>query len=332
MKRVLGVLLASLLGLVLLSAETHGDQKRPWKIGHVRPKGSPIDRETRNLVETITKDSKGRITFDVVPESRLGDYTIVSEMVAMGDVQMFIGPFGTATDRRLALPFIPYLVTNWAEARKVFAPGRPMLKRMGEFLEQQHIKILGGWPVYFGGIVLKREPLSPGNPDFPKGMILRVPPMRSFELTGRAMGYTPYPITWTYALIGFKTGMVDGLIGGGAEGYAGLKDLAKVYLPVKDHFEYWFIYMNLDLWKGLSNDEKTALENAVREMERRRWEVAEAEEQASVKRLIDQGTKVIPFSDADLARTIQKVRENVWPFLKQDIGEAFDEVVSSVKN
>lgn len=332
MKRVLGVVVASLLGLLFLSVETHADQKNRWKIGHVRPKGSAIDKDTNKLAETITKDTKGKITFDIIPESRLGDYSIVSDMVSVGDVQMFIGPFAATVDKRTALPFTPYLVTNWAEARKAFAPGSPMLKTMGELLEQQNIKILGGWPVYFGGMVLKKEPLSPGNPDFAKGIILRVPPIRSFELTARALGYTPYPITWAYAKTGLKTGMVEGLLGGGAEGYAGLKELAKYYIPLKDHFEYWFVYMNLNLWVGLSSEERTAVQNAVSDMEKRRWEVAEAEEQASVKRLSDQGTKIITLSEAEFARTMQKVREQVWPFLKQDIGDAFDEVVASVEN
>jgi TRAP-type C4-dicarboxylate transport system substrate-binding protein len=109
--------------------------------------------------------------------------------------------------------------------------------------------------------------------------------------------------------------------------------LAKYYLPVKDHFEYWFVYVNLDLWKKLSNEDQTVVQNAVSEMESRRWEVAEAEEQASIKRLSAQGTKIITLSEPEFAKTMEKVRQNVWPALKKEIGdEAFDEVVSSVKN
>ena len=135
---------------------------------------------------------------------------------------------------------------------------------------------------------------------------------------------------WQTFAPGLKTGMVEGMIGGGAEGYAGLKGLAKVYLDVKDHFEYWFIYMNLDLWKGLSDNERTIIRNAVREMESRRWEIAEAEEQASIKRLRDQGAKIVTFSEAEFARTIAKVRQSVWPEMKKDIGEPFDQVVEGI--
>lgn len=330
MKKMLVTMTLALFGLSLWGADAHADRKHHWKIGHVRPKGTAIDRDTRNLVEKISKDTRGRITFEVYPGNKLGDYSVVQEKCSFGEVEMFIGPFGTTVDKKMALPFTPYLVTTWAEARKAFASDSRMIKSMEAILEKHNIKILGGWPVYFGGIVLTREPPNPGDPDVHKGMIIRTPPIRAFELTARSMGYTPYPITWAYAQPGLKTGMVEGMIGGGAEGYAGLKGLAKVYLNVKDHFEYWFIYMNLDLWKGLSDNERTIIRNAVREMESRRWEIAEAEEQASIKRLRDQGAKIVTFSEAEFARTIAKVRQSVWPEMKKDIGEPFDQVVEGI--
>jgi TRAP-type C4-dicarboxylate transport system substrate-binding protein len=256
---------------------------------------------------------------------------VVQEKCSFGEVEMFIGPFGTTVDKKMALPFTPYLVTNWAEARKAFAPDSRMIKSMEAILEKHNIKILGGWPVYFGGIVLTREPPNPGDPDVHKGMIIRTPPIRAFELTARSMGYTPYPITWAYARTGLKTGMVEGMIGGGAEGYAGLKGLAKVYVDARDHFEYWFVYMNLDLWKGLSDNEKMILRNAVREMERRRWDTAEAEEQASIRRLRDQGTTIVTLSAGEFDKTVEKVRRHVWPEMRKDIGDVFDQVVSGIR-
>jgi TRAP-type C4-dicarboxylate transport system substrate-binding protein len=331
MKKMLVTMTLALFGLSLLCADAHADRRHPWKIGHVRPKGAAIDQDTRKLVDKITKETRGRITFEVYPANKLGDYSVVQEKCSFGEVEMFIGPFGTAVDKKMALPFTPYLVTNWAEARKAFSSDSRMISSMEAILEKHNIKILGGWPVYFGGIVLTREPTHPGNPDIQKGMIIRTPPIRAFELTARAMGYTPYPITWAYAHPGLKTGMVEGMIGGGAEGYAGLKGLARVYVDARDHFEYWFVYMNLDLWKGLSDNEKIILRNAVREMESRRWDIAEAEEQASIRRLRDQGTTIVTLSAGEFDKTVAKVRQNVWPEMRKDIGDVFDQVVSGIQ-
>jgi len=326
-KTVVATLLC-LLMIVFFSGGSHAETEH-WKIGHVRSPGSAIDNDIRALVDHIKTKTGGSILIDIHPANKLGDYSVVQERVAFGEVEMYVGPFGTAIDKRVALAFTPFLVSTWDEAKRVYTQGSALFKQMAIFLENQNIKVIGGWPVYFGGIALTQKPADPGNPDIPKEMIIRVPPIRSFERTARELGYTPYPITWTYAKMGLKTGMVEGMLGGGAEGYLGLKGIIHYYLPVKDHFEYWFIYMNLDLWKGLSEKDQTLFTDALQAMEKRRYAVAEAEEIASIEKLKNQGVQVIEFSDRERAAMQKKVKTNVWPMLKQEIGDAFEAVVGA---
>jgi TRAP-type C4-dicarboxylate transport system substrate-binding protein len=162
-------------------------------------------------------------------------------------------------------------------------------------------------------------------------MVIRVPPMRSFALTAQELGYTPYPITWMYAKEGLRTGMVKGIMGGGAEGYEGLGQLAKYYLAVRDHFEYWFIYMNLDLWNGLPEEHQKIIISAAREMEERRYEVAKAAEIESINRLKEQGIRIIQFNDDQITRIQKMIQKRVWPILRKDIGEDFDQLISSIQ-
>jgi TRAP-type C4-dicarboxylate transport system substrate-binding protein len=217
------------------------------------------------------------------------------------------------------------------EAQEVYSQDSELAQTIGKFLEEQNIKLLGGWPVYFGGIALTEKPKQPGNPDVSKKMIIRVPPIRSFELTAKHLGYTPYPITWTYAKMGLKTGMVSGMIGGGAEGYAGLKELIKYYIPVKDHFEYWFVYMNLDVWKELSEQEQDLFLSAIKDMEANRYAAAEAQEKESIDLLKRQGTAILELSEKELAAMREKIKQNVWPVLEQEIGPVFKQIVSGVE-
>lgn len=303
-------------------------ESQRWKIGHVRPSGSAVDKDIRLLIEQIENGTGGAIEIDIYPANKLGDYSVVQERVSFGEVEMYVGPFGTAIDKRVGLAFAPFLVSTWDEARKVYFQGSVLFEQMAEFLEPQNIKLIGGWPVYFGGIALTREPVQPGNPDIKKEMIIRVPPIRSFERTARVLGYTPYPITWTYAKMGLKTGMVEGIIGGGAEGYLGLKGIIKYYLPIKDHFEYWFVYMNLDLWNSLPEKTRTLVRNLSREIEIRRYAVAEREERDSIDKLAKQGVEIINFSEKERALIREKVKEAVWPEMRKEIGEAFDAVTS----
>ena len=330
MKKILTIICICMSVIVFQLTESRAAQK-PWKIGHVRPEGSAIDKDIRTFSETISTQTDGVITFDIYPGNKLGDYSVVQERVSFGEVEMYVGPFGTAVDKRLTLAFAPFLVENWEQARQLYTPGSVLMNHMERFLEAQNIKLVGGWPVYFGGIALTKKPEAPGDPDVNKRMIIRVPPIKSFEMTARTLGYTPYPITWMYAKMGLKTGMVKGMIGGGAEGYKGLKGMINYYVPVKDHFEYWFVYMNLDSWKALSEEQQDIITNAAREMESARYDIAEKDEKYNVESLKDVGIDVYALGVDEYEKMRDRVRENVWPQLRKDIGQPFDEVIQSLE-
>lgn len=326
-------LLVKIIGLLLLlnlSAGLSFADTQVWKIGHVRPVESTVDKDIRGLTKEITEKTKGRLSFDVYPASKLGDYSVVQERCSFGEVEMYVGPFGTTIDRRLALPAAPYLVKNWQEAKRVYNHDSLLMKKMAMFLEQQNIKLLGGWPVYFGGILLTKDPVGTKDPEVKKQILLRVPPINSFRWTAKTLGYTPYPITWVYARSGLESGMVEGLMGGGAEGYLGFSKLGKKYLAINDHFEHWLVYMNLDLWHKLPDQEKSIIESAVRSMEERRFQVAEAEEQHSLKKLQDQGIDVIHFNKEEIENLSQRVRQTVWPLLESDMGVNLSELREAI--
>lgn len=330
MKKLLACAISCFLALFILLQSSQAEEI--WKIGHVRSAGSAVDKDLRKFADTIREESGNAIQFNIYTGNKLGDYSVVQERVAFGEVEMFLGPFGTAVDKRVSLAFTPFLVETWEQAEKVYSPNSPLVRHMDSYLKSQNIKILGGWPVYFGGIGLTEEPRFPTDPDVPKNMIIRVPPIRSFEITARQLGFTPYPITWRYAKMGLKTGMVKGLIGGGAEGYAGLSDTIRYYLPVKDHFEYWFLYINLDLWNSLTPQKRTILQHAAETMEKERYHVARQEEAAGLAELKKRGVKIIDVSNEEYDQMRKKVQSAAWPEMKMDIGPAFDEVVNFIKN
>lgn len=327
MGKLVMVILTAFLAIAVSSFGEAAETQR-WKIGHVRPAGSAVDKDIRQFVDQIGAQTQGAIQFEVYPGNKLGDYAVVQERVSFGEVEMYVGPFGTSIDKRLALAFTPFLVSDWDQAKAVYHQGSALFKEMGGWLAAQNIHLVGGWPVYFGGIGLTQKPAQPGNPDLDKEMIIRVPPVRCFERAARELGFTPYPITWTYAKMGLKTGMVAGIMGGGAEGYLGLKGVLKYYLPVKDHFEYWFVYVNRGLWNRLPETQQTLIRTLAGDMEQRRYAVAEAAEAASVDALAREGVSILPLGDGERRAIQEKVKRNVWPEMRSEIGAVFDRIAN----
>jgi TRAP-type C4-dicarboxylate transport system substrate-binding protein len=292
-----------------------------WKIQHIRPTGTAIDKDVNWLVDQLKEKSNGRIVIDIYPAAQLGDYTVVQERVGLGDIEMQLCCLGTAMDKRLMIQSLPYIVSNWEEARKLYVTGSPLTNLLADLLQKQNLKLISGWPCYFGGICLTKEPPSPADPDVPKNIKIRVPPQKSFELNAESLGYMATPIAWSDAFTSLQTGIVDGAIGAGAEGYyANFRDLAKYYLALNDHFEMWYLYMNLDLWNSLSKEDQELVQNVGLELEKKRFAAAEQDEQANMQRLRDYGVEVITFTDEELEGFAKKARENVWPQVKEDIG------------
>jgi len=298
-----------------------------WKIGHVRPADSVVDNDLKKFTQTVSQKSGSGIRFAIYPANKLGDYSVVQERVSFGEVEMYLGPLATTVDKRVSLVWTPYLVEDWQQAEKVYSIGSPLWRQIDSYLNGQNVKLIGGWPVYFGGIGLTSKKSGAADPDVNKNTIIRVPPIRSFEMMARELGYIPYTITWKYARMGLKTGMVGGLIGGGAEGYAGLSDTLRYYLPVRDHFEYWFLYMNLDLWNSLTKQQQDILASAAQTMEYDRYRIAPRAEEESLDHLKKKGIEILPVTEAQYNRMRQKAQEKVWPYIREDVGDAFETVL-----
>ena len=303
------------------------------KLGHIRPTGSPADLDVKAFVEAVEKNSNGTIKVEVYPASELGDYTTVQERVAIGDVDMQLAPIGTNLNKAFGIASAPYIVTNWEEAGVVFTPGSKLINTMSDLLDEYNISLLSTYPVYFGGIALAEEPKDPGDASVPKGIKIRVPPMKAYELTAEALGYISTPIAFAEMFTAMQTGIVNGAIGAGAEGYyANLRDLTKYYLPLNDHFEMWFLYMNKETLNKLSANQQKVLQDAAKAMETKRFGDAEQQEKEFENKLQENGVEIIQFTDEELAAFAKLIREDVWPKIKDEFGaEIFDSIVSDIK-
>ena len=320
MKTIGKLLFVSLLVLFATGAVA-AEKSYTFKIGHIRPETASIHTDLTRFCNEITKKTNGRIKFEIYPAAQLGDYTVVQERVSIGDVDMHIGPLGTAVDRRVNLFTMPYLVSNWEEARKVYGPDSVLTKHMTKILLEQDLQVIAGYPVYFGGIITNVEVPDPGNPDVAKNIKIRVPPLKSYELTAEALGYLATPIPFADTFTAMQTGVVNGAIGAGAEGYySNFRDIAKYYLRVNDHLEFWYLYMNKQTYDQLSDEDKKVFTDVALDFQTKRWELAPNDTERYEKLLSDGGTKVVTFTDEELTKMKEKAQKTVWPSLEKDVG------------
>ena len=291
------------------------------KMSHVRPQGTTVDVELNAYADTVREATDGEVNIEIFPASALGDYTTVQERISLGAIDMATQPAATGVDRQMQIASFPYLASNWEEAKKIYGPDGVMHDTMEELFAKQDITLLAVYPVYFGGISLNRDAVAPGTVES-KGIKVRVPGIKSFQLTGEALGYIPSPIPFSEAFTAIQTGTVDGVIGSGAEGYyASFSDVTKTYIPANTHFEVWFMTISNQSLDALDEDDQQALATAADEFESERWVVAEEDQAKNEQKLADElGTTIVELTDEQLDAMATTVREAVWPEVLEDVG------------
>lgn len=315
-------LLSALVLLATIALFAGSLQAKTMKISHVRPQGTAIDNDLRWFSDTLKEASGGKIKTKIYPASALGDYTIVQERVGLGAIDMACQPPSSAADKRFQLVYFPYMVKDWAQAKKNYALDAPLRKTVAELYAKQDIHLLAAWPVYFGGIAFNTEVKDFGDPEVSKGIKLRVPPMKTFQLLADTTGYLGTPIPFSDAFTAVQTGVVDGVIGSGAEGYySSFRDVTKYYLPSNTHFEVWYLIISKKMFDKLSPEEQKQLQDVANQFEERRWSVAESDQAANEKRLADYGAEILKISPEQIAATAKKIQAVVWPQILSDVGE-----------
>ncbi len=321
MKKLLLLTVALLLALSAPAAFA-----QTLKLSHVRPQGSSVDIDLTTFAAEVEAATGGRTKVQLYPASALGDYTVVQERVSIGAVEMSCQPTAPGAERKFQFAFLPYLAKNWAEAQAYWGPGGPIRGQVEELLAKQDIKVLAAWPVYFSGISLYKEPNEPLNPTASKNLKLRVPPVKSLTLLATVMGYQGAVIPFSETFTAVQTGVVDGIVGSGAEGYySSFRDVTKYYIPANTHFEIWYMMINRETFDSLpAETQKTMLDLAAK-MEEKRWVDAPQETLDYEQKLIDLGTTRYEVSDQVLSDFAKLAEEKVWPQVLEDIGREWAE-------
>ncbi|MGB0848055.1 MAG: TRAP transporter substrate-binding protein DctP [Thiolinea sp.] len=303
-------------------------QAAELKLSHVRPQDAIVDQDAKALGEALSKATDGDVTLKIFAASALGDYTAVQERISVGAVDMAIQPAATAADRRMAISSFPSLAKNWAHAKEIYGPDGVVAETMKELYAKQGITMLSAYPVYFGGIALNRDAVNPGDPNAAKGIKVRVPGIKSFQMLADKTGYIASPIPFSEAFTAVQTGVVDGVIGSGAEGYyASFRDVTKTYIPANTHFEVWYLIVNTETFEGLDKEDQEAFIKVADEFSKSRWEKAEKDQGEFEQKLVENGAKLVELSDDELAAIADKVRADVWPEILEDVGKDWGQAI-----
>jgi TRAP-type C4-dicarboxylate transport system substrate-binding protein len=295
-------------------------KKYQWKISQGIAEDHPAAARSKQFAQLVDEFTKGRIKLVYYPSGALGDWMEQIEANRMGTLHVSLNAGSTSYDPRTNLIFMPYLFSTWDEARSAIGSKGWLTPIFDDLYSGIGLKVLGIYLNAWDGFAFtKRVDKIVKTPEDTRGVKMRVPPIRIFEVYVPALGFISTPIAFSETFTALQTGIVDARAACPAvEAYV-MRDVLKYWVASRDAFEYWFLSMNRKLWDSLSADDKKILMKAADQVMSEQAKAAEKDEMEFKKKLTDAGVSVVELTQAEWEANAKAVRTKAWPRIENEL-------------
>ena len=182
--------------------------------------------------------------------------------------------------------------------------------------------LIASMPFDIVGMATSKLPPSPGDPDAPKNLKIRIWASKVAEALMERMGYMPTVMPWADVYSGMQMGVVDGVFGAGVIGaYENIRDVMDYWIPYYAMSDGFFYIINLELWNSLSAEDQKIIQDAAILEQDKQMEAAETKEAEYLQKTSDYGIEVIELTPLDMENIANAVMEDVWPELIPMVGK-----------
>ena len=268
----------------------------------------------KEFAKIVNERSNGEIEVRVYPASQLGDYTQIFEELRRGTIDMATISIPSQFDTRLEAVYLHYLAMNYAEARRIYAPGSKMFKLISEVNDSLDVKFLAFNIEGFGGFGTTKLPDNLDDPAGRKNTLMRVPPMAVFQIPCEDEGFQTVSIPFAELYTSLQTGIADGWSGGPAMvNYVQFRDVIKYFVACNNFIESNSYMMSKVVWEKLSPEHQKIIQDAALEISAKSFDLAEADDAKYIVELEKAGIKVVKFTPEQLQAWADLCRKATWP-------------------
>lgn len=321
MKRITSLAAAALTcGVIMGAVANPSSAEMRLRVAGQHAVEHPATKALERIAEKIEAADVG-LSAKVFPANQLGDYTLVIEDLIKGAVDLAHISVGSQLNPKLEAAFFPFLVSSYEEMKRIYSPGSCFYGAYGDMLDALGVKLLGIVPEGFIGIGLTKpgENLMTAGAD--KNLLIRVPPLETFNLGVEAMGFRTTSIAYADLYPALQTGVADGWIGGTAAlNYTGFSDVVKEFVPYNAYVEATAYLASEATWDKLDDKQRALIEAAFSEEAEAAVRRSESEDKTYLTKLGEKGIKVVDFSGPKAEAFVAQVRQEVWPRLEEKFG------------
>lgn len=334
MKKLLAVLLAAALAFSAAACGSGdsgegGDsvKAKTIKFAHWYAEDHPQHLAILKFKEVLEEKSGGALKVEIYPNSQLGSEDTYIDSVKQGTVQM--GATGTMIAKYLPAIYAietPFLFKGWDDAQEVLTGDIAEENLLKDFTAASGMKVAA---ITVNGFRQFSSNKDLSSIDAFKGQRIRVPNVPNYIEMVEALGASPIAMSLTELFTALEQKVVDGQ----DNPYPTVKT-SSMYEVQKNILESYHMFspacwiVNESFYEGLSDDERTAFDEAIAEAEAYNWEISKDANEEAKQFLIDQGMNILEPDDAfkqQLVDSQQPVYD--WYFSEIEGSEAFIKAV-----
>lgn len=293
-------------------ADEGGADQRTLRLGMVAAEGSVQHDAAVHFADAVAKASDGSLEIQVFPAGQIGSDESLGQDLSSGALDFAFLNQGSMAgmDPLLDFHYLPYIVTNYAQADELFYGDGIIPQTMTETLAKHDIRALGWYELEFRGLSTSKGPIE--SVDDIHGQKIRVPGSAAigafFEEVGAQSVTIPMPELYSALQQRTVDGQDNGLLITYDNRFFEINDY---YTLTRHVYASGTIAASESVWGTLSEEEADWIEAAAQETQE--WEIA-AEREATEEYttlMQDEGVEVTELDDAAL-EDFQDVGRAVW--------------------
>ena len=265
------------------------------RAGHDSPETVPVAKGLAYWADLVKERTNGAVEIQVFNNGTVGsasDYAVNCQLGTL-DIGSVNQSVMTSFIPDIAAIDIPYLVTSYEQADKLFAGDGPLTKYYTDEINNAGINLvnLDIWEVGFREFSNSTRPIN--NADDIAGIRLRVLDSRVHQGFWKALGADPVPMSWGEAYTALQQKAIDGV-----ENAISVLDGNNInevnsYLAMTDHnYSAIFIIMSAQTWNRLTPEQQKIVYDSAKEAGVYQREEQRRQAEAAVENLASKGMTV----------------------------------------
>jgi TRAP-type C4-dicarboxylate transport system substrate-binding protein len=272
-------------------------------LSDVLPDGNFQVENAKVFAEAVKKATDGEVVINVVPAGALGFKgpdqlaAVRDGLVPMADVnisqQVGLNPMFGAEG-------VPFLITSMEELKEYHKFLRPEFEKLAAQYNQKILYMVPS-PAQYVYLKIMVKDIN----DF-KGIPVRGADKNTVDIV-TSLGMDGVVMPWGELLPALASGRVEGVATSATSGVDGkFWEFLKYVYPTNHTWGSNAVTINLDVWNGLSDKDKAAIEATSAELEPGFWDVSKNGDLSSIKTMTENGMELVPISDELKAQIDEK--------------------------